>query len=93
MMSYFKVGEEVILQSQCYPELNNDCVVIGVFKPDGGLTMLPDGTGELRDCYSYTTTIEAPSGNDWCESALRKKHKPSTESLSTMIEELNKVKA
>jgi hypothetical protein len=92
-MSYFKVGEECILQSSSYPELNGDCVVLDIGEKKYRKTILSTGEREIRNDYAYTTTIESPSGNTWATSALRKKHKPSTESLSTMIEELNKVKA
>jgi hypothetical protein len=92
-MSYFKVEEECILQSKAYPELNGDCVVKAIFGPRLARINYPDGTSIARVGFGYTTTIKTPSGLEWDESALRKKHKPSTESLSTMIEELNKVKA
>ena len=92
-MSYFKVGEECILQSRCQPQLNGDCVITDVHGPVLLRTMHPDGTWITGVGFGYTTTIKNPNGNKWNEVALRKKHKPSTESLSTMIEELNKVKA
>ena len=92
-MSYFKVGEEAILQSKAHPELSGDCVVKAIFGPRLARINYPDGTSITRVGFGYTTTIKTPSGLEWDESALRKKHKPSTESLSTMIEELNKVKA
>jgi hypothetical protein len=92
-MSYFKVGEDCILQSKCHPQLNGDCIVLKVGGKKDRKTNVVGGGQEIRNDYAYTTTIKSPSGNTWAESALRKKHKPSTESLSTMIEELNKVKA
>jgi hypothetical protein len=91
-MSYFKVGEECILQSISQPQLNGDCTVIEVLNPKSRRTYLDNGRYELRCAYSYVVSIENPNHNSWAESALRKKHKPSTKSLSTMIEELNKVK-
>jgi hypothetical protein len=91
-MNYFKVGEEVILQSALHPHLNGDCVVLKVGEKKDRKINLVGGGQEIRHDYAYTTTIKTPNGNTWAESALRKKHKPSTESLSTMIEELNKVK-
>ncbi len=90
-MSYFKVGEECILQSQCNPELNGECVVLRVFLTNGR-THYANGVVRIESGYGYDTTIECPEDMAWDESALRKKHKPSTKSLSTMIEELNKVK-
>ena len=92
-MSYFKVGEECILQSKCYPELNGDCVVTKCFGKSRGLLVLADRTKKITSSFAYVTSIEAPNGCAWDESALRKKHKPSTESLSTIIEQLKKVKA
>ena len=92
-MSYFKVDEECILQSKRYPELNGDCVVTKCFGKSRGSLVLADRTEKITSSFTYLTSIEAPNGFAWDESALRKKHKPSTESLSTMIEELNKVKA
>jgi hypothetical protein len=91
-VSYFKVGEECILQSERYPELNGDCIVLKVLdkKPIKG--HFAGGVTKIISTYSYLVTIESPNGFLWLECALRKKHKPSTESLSTMIEELNKVK-
>jgi hypothetical protein len=90
-MSYFKLGEECILQSECNPELNGECVVLKVFRTHGR-TQYSNGVIRIESGYGYITTIECPDDMRWDESALRKKHKPSTESLSTMIEELNKVK-
>ena len=92
-MSYFKVGEECILQSKAHPELNGDCVVKAIRGPRIARVNYPDGSTILEMGFGYTTTIKTPTGIEWDESALRKKHKPSTESLSTMIEQLNKVKA
>jgi hypothetical protein len=91
-MSYFQLGEECILQSALYPELNGDCVVTEVLKAK--VRILVMGNGETRNINTcaYRTTIENNKGLAWAEVSLRKKHKPSTKSLSTMIEELNKVK-
>ncbi len=91
-MSYFKVGEECILQSILYPDLNGDCVVTEVL--EAKVRILVMGNGETRNINTcaYRTTIENNKGLAWAEESLRKKHKPSTKSLSTMIEELNKVK-
>ena len=91
-MSYFKVGEGVILQSVCYPELNGDCVITSI-DPVKRDTTFHDGTSKYTGSKGYYTTIPCPLGASWDETALRKKHKPSTKSLSTIIEELNKVEA
>jgi hypothetical protein len=91
-MSYFKVGEECILQSECFPELNGDCVVTRCFCKDTAPHIQADGTEIIKSSFTYLTSTNPPNGCAWAESALRKKHKPSTTSLSTMIEELKKAK-
>jgi hypothetical protein len=88
-MSYFKVGEECILQSKTCPELSGDCIVTCVLFPDNRIMHLPSGETRISNDYAYDTTIKNPKGYAWAESALRKKHKPSTESLSSMIAKLN----
>ncbi len=91
-MSYFKVGEECILQSKQHPELNGDCIVLEVLAPESRRYHLGGDKWESVYGYNYVLSINNTKGLPWAEQALRKKHKPSTESLSTMIEELNKVK-
>jgi hypothetical protein len=91
-VSYFKVGEEVILQSGYYPELNGECVVTKILEPKVRIGHLANGETIISNGCAYRTTIENPNNWAWAETSLRKKHKPSTKSLSTMIEELNKVK-
>ena len=91
-MSYFKLGEEVILQSLSNPELNGDCIITHVLDARPRTIHLHNGEIKKQGGFAYFTTIKNLEGWAWAESALRKKHKPSTESLSTMIEELNKVK-
>jgi hypothetical protein len=88
-MNLFKVDEECILQSKACPELNGDCIVTGVLLPNNRIMHLPSGETRISNDYAYDTTIKNPKGWAWAESALRKKHKPSTKSLSSMIEELN----
>ena len=99
-MNYFKVGEDVILQSQMCPELNGEYSIREILR--GGVVFYDeirkarvrddsDGIGYLLD----EAFEDDGSGFEikWHESSLRKKHKPSTESLLTIIEELNKVEA
>jgi hypothetical protein len=93
MMSYFKVGEECILQSKSLPHLNGGCTVIEVLGRETRRTYSAIDKYHFTYNHSYVLSIKNPNHYSWCESALRKKHKPSTESLSTVIEELNKVKA
>tara|TARA_R110000851_G_scaffold113943_5_gene238802 strand:- start:1039 stop:1329 length:291 start_codon:yes stop_codon:yes gene_type:complete len=88
-MSYFKVGEECILQSKLCPELNGDCTVIDVLDDKPRRKHLPNGEIIIEGGCSYIITTKHLEGWSWAEEALRKKHKPSTKSLSSMIEELN----
>jgi hypothetical protein len=88
-MSYFKVGEECILQSRAEPQLNGDCIVIEVLPSKRRAEHLLNGKTIISNGHAYFTTTKDPDGLPWSESALRKKHKPSTKSLSSMIEELN----
>jgi hypothetical protein len=88
-MSYFKVGEECILQSVRFPELNGECVVNEVLAPKVRTFHLANGETIITNRCAYRTTIENPNDWAWAEPSLRKKHKPSTESLSTMIAKLN----
>lgn len=83
----FKVGEEVILQSDNYPEVNGECVVLSV-EPFSGTTRGRNGTTVKGEAFSYRTTIEAPSGLPWNQIALRKKHKPSDQSFDQIISSL-----
>ena len=78
-MSYFKLGEEVIIQGKIFKKFNGmDATVTEVL--------------ENRQDTLYKTNLDTSVTKYWFQESLRKKHKPSTESLSTMIEELNKVK-
>jgi hypothetical protein len=88
-MNYFKVGEEVILQSNLYPELNGDCIVTEVLEPKPRISHFANGITKVTSQYVYYTTIKNSNNWPWAESTLRKKHKPSAESLSSMIAKLN----
>jgi hypothetical protein len=91
-MSYFKIGEQCILQSESCPELNGECVITQVLEPEPRIIHLSNLETKITNAHCYFTTIENIERLAWAESALRKKHKPSTQSLSTIIEELNKAK-
>jgi hypothetical protein len=85
-MSYFKVGEEVIIQGAVFKEFNGmDAIATHV-------TDTPRHMASGYFGYTYKTNLDTNPILRWHETSLRKKHKPSTESLSTMIEELNKAK-
>ena len=88
-MNLYNVDEEVVLQSKSHPELNGDCIVTDVLVKKNWIHRLGNGETEIVRCCGYHTTIKSPTGAPWAEAALRKKHKPSTKSLSSIIEELN----
>ena len=78
-MSYFKLGEEVIIQGKIFKKFNGMEATV--------TEVLVRGQDTL-----YKTNLDTIVTKYWLQESLRKKHKPSTKSLSTMIEELNKVK-
>jgi hypothetical protein len=85
-MSYFKVDEEVIIQGKLFTKFNG---------MEAMVTYVSRFPSELESGYygyAYKTNLDTNPLLYWHEGSLRKKHKPSTESLSTIIEELNKVK-
>jgi len=73
---YFRVGEEVILQTEQYPEFNGDAVVLDVCK---------------FPCMAYLLTIstEDPDLPRWRESCIKKKHKGAGD-FSEMLLKLRK---
>lgn len=74
----FSVGEEVLLQSVRYPELNGECTVLDVRNSTDNKT------------FGYKLTIAAPEPTNgwWIQSALRKKHKPSDHSFDSLMADL-----
>lgn len=98
MKPLFQVGEEVVLQSKTHPELNGECTVMQVQK-NGDKYLNPDKNRIVTAIYryghfSYFTSIRNPNGEPWAQCALRKKHKPSDQSLEDIIKEINsKVKS
>ena len=94
----FIVGEEVILQSKDRPQLNGEYSVDAVSTADK-ITICRQ-TGEYYDFidedkdsvgYMLYPIILDDEGFEivWNESALRKKHKPSDQSLEELIKGLN----
>ncbi len=67
-MSYFKVGEECILQSAHCPQLNGECVITVVLRRR--LRNFHFGNGEtiLTNNYAYPTTIKNHNVWSWSES-------------------------
>jgi len=92
---YFSVGEEVILASIKRPEFNGDHIVEKVFA-DGDAVFenrdniyLSDGTAyyleglHCENTEGYRLT--------WAQKTLRKKHKPSTDSFTEMMSNINEL--
>jgi len=88
---YFQVGEEVILVSRLWPELNGDHVIehrltTGLwsnrYKPDSMVDITSPAAYKLVG-LDPGVTIEG-SGY-FGQPSLRKKHKPSTESFHELI--------
>ena len=73
--AYFSVGEEVILVSVDHPELNGEVKVLSrepeLFSPG----------------WSYGLDVDVNGKNQWQESALRKKHKPSEFTFEQLIKQ------
>lgn len=75
---YFKVGEEVTLQSLELPQYNGD-YTISYIERGGGYW------------YNLGFTLEddiEQGGTFWAERCLKKKYPPSTESFDELIKEL-----
>lgn len=100
MKQYFEVGEEVILCSEDYPELNGDYVIFNIVHGDMaykdplveemltsrgcGIAYLLDGLTDME--------IGMETHIPWEQSALRKKHQPG-EDHSTFMDNLFKIEA
>lgn len=93
---YFSVGEEVILQSKDSPELNGEYVVEAVFGEGDTCSRTAGRRWINKNGYGYFLEGECHMAPDsecprvvWRESALRKKHKPSTDSFTEMMSNIN----
>ena len=97
MRALFEVGEEVILCSKAFPELNGDSVVLMSVKAGIAKFNCPhcgvDLSGKILRGMSYY--LDVPSRNEshgccapWSESALRKKHKGSDFSFDQIMSEI-----
>ena len=90
----FQVGEEIILQSKSSPEYNGEYQVKDIIGPNEGYIGRLGKVCYISTCWSYDLGFEFPHNGDicksWLESALRKKHKPSDQSLEDMIKEINR---
>jgi hypothetical protein len=82
-MSYFKLGEEIIIEGKLFTEFNGMEATVTYVSPSP-VELISGYFG-----YSYKTSLDTNPFLYWHETSLRKKHKPSTESLSSMIAKLN----
>lgn len=87
----FSVGEEVILQSVDYPEFNGEYIVETAFLPRTNKQVV-DGCAYTNAHIGYFLMglYHEKGGqkgvrSSWRQSALRKKHKPSTKSFSELM--------
>lgn len=94
----FKVGEEVILVSAMCPQHNGEYTIEDVYeqgckpiicKVTGLEVFNPIQQGVVA--YSLYPSVVDSEGYEivWNETAIRKKHKPSGESLQSLIKRLN----
>jgi hypothetical protein len=92
---YFKIGEEVILQSKNLPNLNGEYVVEEVFL-DGDVVYSSPKHRITSGGIAYTLfkdiRMEVLSDGEyrrgWAQSALRKKHPPSDDNFEEMMSKL-----
>ena len=93
---YFQVGEEVTLKSISQPQDNGDYVILKILK-DGEEWDDRLNTDYIIESDGLTYVFEQPIANTsadegteclWCESALRKKYKPSELSFNEMLSEI-----
>ena len=94
----FSEGEQVILCSKKLPQCNGEYTVHAIHK-EGDLVPCRF-TGEVFAArgsalgYALTPPVNLNRFEAlWCQSALRKKYPPSTESFKEMMSNLNKVVA
>ena len=92
---YFKIGEEVILQSKDLPHLNGEYVVEEVLLDGDVVYSSPNNTVTNRGItYTLFKDIRVKVLSDgecrrgWAQSALRKKHPPSDDSFEEMMSKL-----
>lgn len=97
MRALFEVGEEVILCSKTFPELNGEAVVLMLVKAGAAKFNCPHCGRDLssKRVKGKTYYLSIPSKNEdygccapWAESALRKKHKGSDFSFNQIMSEI-----
>lgn len=84
----FKINEEVILQSNSFPECNGEYVILEIRKGNDNYAISKDGIVDVGTPWGYVLNIEHPIAGCWSEISLRKKHKPSEDSYESMINKL-----
>ena len=97
---YFEVGEEVILVSENEPQFNGDYIVAGVFDQEEraehirkrGFISNKTG-GEFGYDLGFVINVDKQGFEEifWAQSALRKKHKPSTDSFTEMMSNIDEL--
>lgn len=97
---YFKVGEEIILQSKEKPNLNGEYVIKKVTRGGdsykcrltGKMVFCPWGIEEFGYLLEEVMTADRDFENCWHPSALRKKYKPAEESFKELLNNIKQVK-
>ena len=94
MKALFEVGEEVILVSKKYPELNGDAVVIKIVSNETSRCPHCENLIQYDVENGYHLSIKSKTDccTTWHESALRKKHKGSDFSFDEMMKEIKSKK-
>jgi hypothetical protein len=82
-MNLFNVDEEVIIKGVVCKSFDGMDATV-TFVSNKKMHMINGYFG-----YVYKTNLDTNPSLSWLETSLRKKHKPSTESLSTIIKKLN----
>lgn len=92
MKQLYEVGEEITLQSKMYPEYNGNYIVEAVLKKGDSHTCRLSGKfyPSIKSELFYlldTPHLNADKKEElvWLQSALRKIHKPSTQSFTELM--------
>lgn len=77
---YFQVGEEVILQSKHFPQVNGDYIIEDLCWMENHVS---SATGEKLPSMCVYSLINCDG--QWAESALKKKYPPSSQGFNELI--------
>ena len=101
MNPYFEVGEEVILCSTMHPEFNGEYLVIEALSGNEFASYIRNlgyrvafDTGPFYYNLGFLIDTEEEGGFEWYhweQTALRKKHKPSTDSFTEMMSNIDEL--